>query len=83
MCATLVEVEGAPHGLLWTHTTEANQALLDFIKWTVRTHDDTAHPASAHRRRPRRLHILPAASTKTQGAAKSRRSEARPPTPSL
>ncbi|TMR22698.1 alpha/beta hydrolase [Nonomuraea turkmeniaca] len=30
--ATLVEIEGAPHGLLWTHATEINQALLDFIK---------------------------------------------------
>ncbi|MGI5289883.1 alpha/beta fold hydrolase [Nonomuraea polychroma] len=30
--ATLVEIEGAPHGLLWTHATEVNQALLDFIK---------------------------------------------------
>lgn len=29
-CA-LVEVEGGPHGLLWTHATEVNEALLDFL----------------------------------------------------
>ncbi len=27
----LVVVEGAPHGLLWTHAEEANRALLDFL----------------------------------------------------
>jgi pimeloyl-ACP methyl ester carboxylesterase len=30
--ATYVEIEGAPHGLLWTHTTEVNEALLGFLK---------------------------------------------------
>ncbi|MEV1176943.1 alpha/beta hydrolase [Nonomuraea sp. NPDC049784] len=30
--ATYVEIEGAPHGLLWTHAADVNQALLDFIK---------------------------------------------------
>ncbi|MBP3036419.1 alpha/beta hydrolase [Arthrobacter sp. zg-ZUI100] len=30
--ATYVEIEGAPHGLLWTHTEEVNAALLDFLK---------------------------------------------------
>ncbi|MFC7623435.1 alpha/beta fold hydrolase [Microlunatus sp. GCM10028923] len=30
--ARYVEVEGAPHGLLWTHADEVNQALLDFVK---------------------------------------------------
>lgn len=30
--ATYVEVEGAPHGLLWTHHQEVNEALLDFLK---------------------------------------------------
>jgi len=30
--ATYVEIEGAPHGLLWTHAEEVNQALLDFVK---------------------------------------------------
>lgn len=29
--ATYVEIEGAPHGLLWTHTAEVNAALLDFL----------------------------------------------------
>ncbi|MFI6291375.1 alpha/beta fold hydrolase [Nonomuraea sp. NPDC050790] len=29
--ADYVEIEGAPHGLLWTHATEVNQALLTFI----------------------------------------------------
>lgn len=29
--ATLVEIEGAPHGLLWTHADETNQALLAFL----------------------------------------------------
>ncbi len=28
---TLVPIEGAPHGLLWTHSEEVNQALLDFV----------------------------------------------------
>jgi pimeloyl-ACP methyl ester carboxylesterase len=28
---TLVEVEGAPHGMLWTHGTEVNEALLAFV----------------------------------------------------
>lgn len=29
--ATYVEIEGAPHGLLWTHADEVNKALLDFL----------------------------------------------------
>ncbi|MFC6355880.1 alpha/beta fold hydrolase [Luethyella okanaganae] len=29
--AVYVEVEGAPHGLLWTHAEEVNAALLDFL----------------------------------------------------
>ncbi len=29
--ATYVEIEGAPHGLLWTHAQEINTILLDFI----------------------------------------------------
>ncbi|KAA9134946.1 alpha/beta fold hydrolase [Microbacterium caowuchunii] len=30
--ADYVEVEGAPHGLLWTHADEVNAALIDFLK---------------------------------------------------
>ncbi|GAB2503433.1 bromoperoxidase [Promicromonospora xylanilytica] len=30
--AQYVEVEGAPHGLLWTHAAEVNEALLAFVK---------------------------------------------------
>lgn len=30
--ATYVEVDGGPHGLLWTHSAEVNEALLDFIR---------------------------------------------------
>ncbi|MCH6231537.1 alpha/beta hydrolase [Microbacterium sp. CFH 31415] len=30
--ATYVEIEGAPHGLLWTHGAEVNEALLAFLK---------------------------------------------------
>ena len=29
--ADYVEIEGAPHGLLWTHAAEVNQALLAFV----------------------------------------------------
>lgn len=29
--ATYVEIEGAPHGLLWTHADEVTQSLLDFL----------------------------------------------------
>lgn len=29
--ARYVEIEGAPHGLLWTHTDDVNAALLDFL----------------------------------------------------
>lgn len=29
--ATYVEIEGAPHGLLWTHADEVNAALLQFL----------------------------------------------------
>ena len=30
--ATYVELEGAPHGLLWTHGAEVNEALLAFLR---------------------------------------------------
>jgi len=30
--AQYVEVEGAPHGLLWTHAAEVNEALLGFVR---------------------------------------------------
>ncbi|MGW2195691.1 alpha/beta fold hydrolase [Streptosporangium sp. NPDC001682] len=30
--ATYVEIEGAPHGLLWTHAAEVTEALLGFVK---------------------------------------------------
>ncbi|MCM3697067.1 alpha/beta fold hydrolase [Microbacterium oleivorans] len=30
--ATYVEIDGAPHGLLWTHGAEVNEALLDFLR---------------------------------------------------
>lgn len=30
--ATYLEVEGAPHGLLWTHAAEVNEALLAFVR---------------------------------------------------
>jgi peroxiredoxin len=30
--ATYVEVDGAPHGLLWTHADEVNSALLSFLR---------------------------------------------------
>jgi peroxiredoxin len=30
--ATYIELEGAPHGLLWTHGAEVNEALLAFLK---------------------------------------------------
>ncbi|GAB7192935.1 bromoperoxidase [Kineococcus sp. NUM-3379] len=30
--ATYVEIEGAPHGLLWTHAAEVNTALLEFLR---------------------------------------------------
>lgn len=30
--AKYVEIEGAPHGLLWTHAAEVNAVLLDFLK---------------------------------------------------
>ena len=29
--ADYVEIEGAPHGLLWTHADEVNAALADFV----------------------------------------------------
>jgi non-heme chloroperoxidase len=29
--ATYIEIEGAPHGMLWTHGEEINNALLDFL----------------------------------------------------
>jgi non-heme chloroperoxidase len=29
--ATYVEIEGAPHGMLWTHAQEVNAILLDFL----------------------------------------------------
>lgn len=31
--AQYVEIEGAPHGLLWTHADEVNTALLTFLAW--------------------------------------------------
>jgi peroxiredoxin len=30
--AQYVEIDGAPHGLLWTHAAEVNQVLLDFLR---------------------------------------------------
>jgi peroxiredoxin len=30
--ATYVEIEGAPHGMLWTHGAEVNEALLAFLR---------------------------------------------------
>jgi non-heme chloroperoxidase len=30
--AMYVELDGAPHGLLWTHAAEVNKALLDFVR---------------------------------------------------
>ncbi|MFI0451289.1 alpha/beta fold hydrolase [Actinomadura sp. 6N118] len=30
--ATYVEIDGAPHGLLWTHAEDVNEALLAFLK---------------------------------------------------
>ncbi|MFD8221723.1 alpha/beta fold hydrolase, partial [Streptomyces sp. NPDC059697] len=30
--ADYVEIEGAPHGLLWTHAEEVNTALLTFLR---------------------------------------------------
>ncbi len=30
--AAYVEIDGAPHGLLWTHAAEVNKALLDFVR---------------------------------------------------
>ncbi|MDN5852090.1 MAG: alpha/beta hydrolase [Actinomycetia bacterium] len=30
--AAYVEIEGAPHGLLWTHASEVNEALLRFVR---------------------------------------------------
>jgi non-heme chloroperoxidase len=29
--ADYVEIEGAPHGLLWTHAEEVNEALANFV----------------------------------------------------
>ncbi len=29
--AQLVEIEGGPHGMLWTHAEEVNSALLHFL----------------------------------------------------
>jgi non-heme chloroperoxidase len=29
--AQYIEIEGGPHGMLWTHADEVNQALLDFV----------------------------------------------------
>ena len=29
--ATYVEIDGAPHGMLWTHADEVNEALLAFL----------------------------------------------------
>ncbi len=30
--ATYIELEGAPHGMLWTHGDEINEALLGFLR---------------------------------------------------
>jgi non-heme chloroperoxidase len=30
--ATYVEIDGAPHGMLWTHADEVNEILLDFLR---------------------------------------------------
>jgi non-heme chloroperoxidase len=30
--ATYVEIDGAPHGMLWTHAGEVNKVLLDFLR---------------------------------------------------
>jgi peroxiredoxin len=30
--ATYIEIEGAPHGMLWTHAAEINEALLAFLR---------------------------------------------------
>ena len=30
--ATYVEIDGAPHGMLWTHAGEVNEILLDFLR---------------------------------------------------
>ena len=30
--ATYVEIDGAPHGLLWTHADDVNAALLRFVQ---------------------------------------------------
>ena len=29
--SSYVEIEGAPHGMLWTHADEVNEALLEFL----------------------------------------------------
>ena len=29
--ARFVEIDGAPHGLLWTHAEEVNKALMDVV----------------------------------------------------
>ena len=29
--ADYIEIEGAPHGMLWTHADEVNEALLTFL----------------------------------------------------
>ena len=29
--ADFVEIDGAPHGLIWTHADEVNKVLLDFV----------------------------------------------------
>ncbi|KAA9130218.1 alpha/beta fold hydrolase, partial [Microbacterium caowuchunii] len=30
--AEYIEIDGAPHGMLWTHANEVNAALLPFIR---------------------------------------------------
>ena len=30
--ADYIEIAGAPHGLLWTHAEEVNEALLSFVR---------------------------------------------------
>jgi pimeloyl-ACP methyl ester carboxylesterase len=43
--ATYVELEGAPHGMLWTHADEVTSALLDFLGAQLRTTEPADSPA--------------------------------------
>ncbi|GAB3551433.1 bromoperoxidase [Arthrobacter tumbae] len=44
--AQYVEIDGAPHGLLWTHAAEVNRVLLAFLK----TEQEPAGPATGRER---------------------------------